>query len=783
MRNLIILFILIISLTIITKNGNSQTQNQSQSKTTEDTTATEESVFVPNKVPVLVIPRISNGQVTIDGELNEEIWKTAAVADNFTEISPGDNIKPEVRTVAYVAYDDDNIYFGFECYDDMKNIRASMTDRDRMYSDDWVGPFIDTYGNLKDAFEFYVNPYGVQGDLYWTPNYETSSEDFIFTAETKIYKDKWVAEMKIPFKTLKFPDKKVQEWRVHMLRNRPRNLRQRIYWASVSRDDPNFVGQSGIFKGIEDIEGGKNIEFLPYVIGIENASLSSPVNTNSTLDYADPDGSFGFDVRYDLFSNISLDATYNPDFSQVEADAPQIDVNQPFALFFSEKRPFFLEGISSFRTQLNNMVYTRSINNPIFATKVTGTKDKWSFGYLNAMDENTPFIIPLEERSYVLPSNKYSLANILRVKYDLGGENYIGALLTDREFSTDTTFNFDFTGYNRTLGLDFRFNFLKNFYFGGQITGFATREISDTAFFDNQTRFGSDDQYTAAFDGEAYNDYSTYFYINRESENYGFWTEFSSNGPAVRRDLGFLTRNNYNELYSYHYYNIYPKGDLIRRITPDITGGLRHNKEGIIKDEYFYPGVTIEFHNGTRLWGNYTFINNETYGGEWLPGATRWNFGIENYALKEFGMGTFYQRGKSIVRFGSPPYIGFGQYWEVWADLKPIDRLVSSFSYSYEDLGAEDGNSLLYAGWVLSNTTRYQFNRNLFARLQFQYDQFNDAFSVDPLISYKWNPFTVLYAGSTHNFEQIDDGTLNNKTTLKESSRTIFIKFQYLWQL
>lgn len=773
----ILFAIIALNLIIFPKSGITQTQGQ------QDSTSTSGTEFKPNKIPELNVPRIPNGKVTIDGVLDEDIWKNAAVADNFTEISPGDNVRPEVETIAYVAYDEEYIYFGFECYDDMDNIRTSMTDRDRMYSDDWVGPFIDTYGNLKEAFEFYVNPHGIQGDLYWTPNYETSSEDFIFDSETKIHKDKWVAEMRIPFKSLKFPDKKIQEWRVHILRNRPRNLRQRIYWASVSRDDPNFVGQSGKFKGIENIEGGKNLEILPYVIGIQQATLTNPVSLNSDLEYGNPDGNFGFDVRYDLFSNISLDATFNPDFSQVEADAPRIDVNQPFALFFSERRPFFLEGISAFRTQLNNMVYTRSINNPIFASKITGSKGKWSFGYLNAMDENTPFIVPLEERSFVLPSNKYSLANILRVKYDLGGENYIGALLTDREFSTDTSFTTDFTGYNRTASLDFRFNFLKNFYFGGQITGFSTREISDTSFFDSQTRFGSENQYTAGFNGEAYNDFSTYFFINRESENYGFWTEFSSQGPTVRRDLGFLTRNNYTQLYTYHYYNWYPEGDLIRRVTPDITASLQHNTDGIIKDEFIYPGMTIEFHNGTRVWGNYIFLNNETYGGEWITGATRWNAGIENYSLKEIGAGMFYQRGKSIVRFGSPPYLGSGQYFEVWADLKPIDRIVSSFSYSYEDLGALDGNSLLYAGWVLSNTTRYQFNRNLFVRLVFQYDQFSDAFNLDPLISYKWNPFTVLYVGSTHRFEQIDEGALTNRTTLKESDRTFFVKFQYLWQL
>ncbi|HLT24241.1 MAG TPA: hypothetical protein VK004_03880, partial [Ignavibacteria bacterium] len=366
----------------------------------------------------------------------------------------------------------------------------------------------------------------------------------------------------------------------------------------------------------------------------------------------------------------------------------------------------------------------------------------------------------------------------------MGGENYIGALLTDREFSRDSSFTTDFTGYNRTASIDFSFNFLKNFYIGGMFTGFATREISDTSFFDSQQRFGTENQYTAAFDGESYNDFSTYLYIKRSSDNYGFHTEFSSNGPAVRRDLGFLTRNNYTQLYTYHYYNIYPESKIIRKIIPDITAGLQHNYDGIIKDEYLYPGITIEFHNGTRLWGNYIgILNNETYGGQWLTDIKRWNAGIENYSLNEIGGGFFYEQGRSIVRFGSPPYIGQSQFLDAWVDIKPIDRIISSFNYTYEELGALDGNSLLYAGWVFRNTTRYQFNKNLFIRLVTQYDQFNDAFYFDPLISYKWNPFTVLYLGSTHSFEQVDDASINNKTVLKESNRTFFLKFQYLWQL
>lgn len=739
--------------------------------------------FSPNVNPVLNITRVPNGSITLDGVLDEPVWKQAAVAENFTEISPGDNVKPVVETIGYILYDDDNIYLAFECYDDMKNIRASMTDRDRMYGDDWVGAFIDTYGTQKEAFEFYTNPYGIQGDLYWTTNYETSSPDFIFYTETQLHDNKWVVEMQIPFKSLKFPNKQVQEWRVHLIRNRPRNLRQQILWSAVARDNPNFVGQAGYFKGIEGIKSGNNLDLLPYIAGVQSAQLTNPVNSTSSLEYENPDLRVGFDIKYGITSDLTLNGTFNPDFSQVEADAPQIDVNNPFALFFNERRPFFLDGESSFRTHMN-YIYTRSINNPILASKITGKLgQKFDIGYMVAYDQNTPFVIPLEDRSFVLPSNKRSLANILRAKYDLGGENYVGVLFTDREYSTDSTFTTNFTGHSRTLGVDFRMNFLNNFYFQGQVTGHSEREISDTIFFNNKTRFGSENQYTAAFDGEAFNGMSAYFSFQRRSDDYGFWTEYSYNNPNVRRGTGFLSRNNFHQFFAYQSYNIYLKNSFVRMIIPDMDIELRYNTDGLEKRRFLNTGATIEFHNGSRLWGNYRWINNENFRETQLDKMTGWNFGIENNALRQITGGLWYSNGKSAVRFESTPTVGEGQDFNVWFSLRPIDRITSHFNYSYSELSRLNGGEMLYAGWVFSNTSTYQFNKNLFVRLVTQYNSFNKSFLMDPLVSYKWNPFTVLYIGTSHNFNQVEDVNQFTGTTLKESSRQIFLKFQYLLQI
>ena len=422
-------------------------------------TASLSGIFKPNIKPELDIPKLNPGKIKIDGIINEEVWKDAATAGNFTEISPGDNVMPEVKTEAKVFYDDENIYFAFICYEkDMTSVRASISDRDRMYSDDWVGPFINTYGDLKQGFETYVNPKGIQGDLLWSTNNEDSNFDIIYESEAKMYSDKWTAEMKIPFKSLRFPDKDEQIWRIHILRNRPRGSRQEIYWASVSRDDPNFMGQSGYLKGIKNVKRGTDIQILPYVLGNQINGLEDEYDPDSKYNHNGIQGEIGLSAKYGISSTLTLDATVNPDFSQVEADAPQININSPFALFYPEKRPFFLEGKDNFSTPIN-VAYTRSINNPITAVKLSGKAKKLDIGFISAYDEDTPFIVPLTFRSFFLSSNKNSVSNILRLKYDVGGENYIGAIISDREESSDSSEAFNFTGYNRNYGIDGKLNF------------------------------------------------------------------------------------------------------------------------------------------------------------------------------------------------------------------------------------------------------------------------------------------------------------------------------------
>ncbi|MBE2256278.1 MAG: carbohydrate binding family 9 domain-containing protein [Ignavibacteria bacterium] len=746
----------------------------SDSSNFSDTSKKSESEFKPNVRPELNIPRVPNGSIIIDGNLTDEKWKDAVIADNFTEISPKDNVKPEVETKVYVAYDDDAIYFGYICYEDMSTLRASMTTRDRMYQDDWVGPFIDTYNDQKQGYEFYVNPYGIQGDLFWTANNEDSSPDYIWQAETKIYDDRWTAEIRIPFKTLKFKEKDEQIWRVHLLRNRYRGARQEIYWASVSRDNPNFLEQAGILKGIKKIKSGNHLEILPYVSGKKQYSVND--YSNPVLGSNSEKFDFGGSIKYGLSSAMTLDFTFNPDFSQIEADAQIIDANNPFALFLQEKRPFFLEGFNSFRSP-GNLVYTRAINNPLFAGKITGKTEKFDYGFMTAYDQNTTYIIPMSDRSFIIPSKQKSLSNIFRIKYDLGSENFIALTASDREFTRDTTKTFDFSGHNRVLGLDWRYRFEQNYLFIGQILGYNTKEINDTNLFNSDVRFGKNGEYTARFDGEEFSGVGGFAAISRSSRNWFFYKEFSYQPSTARKDNGFMSRNDYYELFFENGYSFYPEGKTIRKYTPSIIGGVMHDTEGKMKELWMEWVNTIEFTNGIYLYPNFLFVNNEFYRNENLREVRRFSIGTDINSLKIIRGGGRYSIGKYIVR-NTVPYVGTGQNFNFYFTFLPIDRIRNDFSYSYSDVSNENGVGKLFAGYVINNTFSYQFNREFSCRLLFQYNSFDNSFNVDPLISYKWNPFTVLYVGSTHYFEEFSGA--GNTNFHKESYRQIFMKFQYL---
>lgn len=737
----------------------------------------DSSVFKPNIKPSLTISRCENLAVTVDGVLNEDAWKLCSPASNFCVIEPDDNTKPPVHTEAYVMYDESYLYMAFICYDnEMSKLRSNLSDRDQMWNDDFVGAIIDTYCEDKLGYEVFVNPAGIQGDALWTPNNENDSYDMLFSAETKTYKDRWTVEIAVPFKSIRFPNTDKQQWKVHFIRNRPRESRQQMSWAQVSRDDPSFMGQAGYLKGINGVKSKQNLEILPYLLtGI----------TRELNDYNNPDLLYkkdtlkidlGLGVKYGFTSNLTGELVFNPDFSQVESDAAQVDVNSASALFFAEKRPFFLEGSNIFSTYVD-VVYTRMINKPYVASKLIGKVGDIEMGYIGAYDKNPQFIIPYNYGSdYVqFGDSVRSLVNVLRLKKSLKGESFLGFIMTDRELWKDGKH-----GANRVFGIDGNLKFFNNWYFLFQALGYNTKELNDTTLYYNPDRFGKDNENTLSFDGETYNAFGGYAELYRDTRNWDAGVTLSLAPPELRRDVGYVTSSDFRTITMWHNFNIYPEKSFILRFAPAINGGLRYDYNNRIKEQWIIPNFFVQFKNQISLDGGFLLVNNENFENVYHKNVNR---GWINCNINTFDAvrgGVFFEMGKYIVRSRSP-FVGHGFFTEAWLALKPLNRLSIENNYVYTELAKSAGGEKLYTGYILRNKTSFQFTKKLFLRLVTQYNSFSKQFDIDPLFSYKWNPFTIFYIGSTHDLAEYTTG--NSKSRYVETSRQFFAKFQYLFRL
>jgi len=735
----------------------------------------------PNSEREVTVPRINNSKIDIDGDLNEAAWMNAKKFENFSEVDPGDNIKPTVKTEAYIFYDDENIYIGYKCYEnDINSVRKTFTSRDLIFSDDWVGFFFDTYNEKKQAYELIVNPYGIQADLIWNaPGNEDETYDAIWYSNAKIHDNMWSVEMVIPFKSIRFPNRSEQIWNFHLIRNHPRTNREQICWDPISRDDPTLYSHSPKMHGIKDIKGGNNLEILPFVVSSQRGSLNDFNNSESGINNEKIKGQFGLNVKYGITSNLTSDLAINPDFSQVESDAAQVDVNNTFALFYPEKRPFFIEGNDIFKSPMN-IVYTRSINNPLFAFKLSGKIGRTDVGYTVAYDQKTPFIIPFQEHSDFIATDRKSTSNILRLKQAIGNnDSYVGLILTDREVNKDNNKAFDVDGYNRVFGFDGNFRFLENYSLSFQSLRLFTREINFPDYT-NPERFDNG-KYSAALDGEYFAGFSNYVSLNRSARRWNFQFSYNDASPDTRRDNGYNSNNDFRTVQTNQYYDFYPEGKIIKRVEPSVYGYMRYDYDGRIREQF--AQANLYFRLPLQISTNFGFflVNNEMFGGIFHEGVRRANFNL-SFSTFDWLRGNLYiASGKSIVRTENP-YIGYVNDYEVSGTIKPVDRITLENSYVYYELLKSFGGEKIYAGYIFRNKTNVQVTKNLSARLIFQYDTFSGNFNFSPLISYKINPFTIFYVGSTYDYNDVVS-TPNDVYKKVLTDRQYFMKLQYLWRL
>ncbi len=736
--------------------------------------ATQLPHFTPNRKPVVTIPRFPTSSISIDGTIDEAVWKQAATAGNFCEISPGDNTCPPVGTEVYMGYDDKHLYMAFIAYDNPSDIRVSLQDRDRIFRDDFIGIILDTYQSSSWAYEVFVNPIGIQGDLRWmNGGNEDESLDIIFESKGIVTDSGYQVEIAIPFSSLRFPDNDIQSWDFTILRIQPRQTRRQISWTENSRDNSCWPCQFGTMTGITNIRSGSAIQLLPSVVGSQSGSLSNPSNPESGFAHSPVKGDFGLSVRYPFSSTVSVEAAYNPDFSQVESDQALIDANSTFRLFYPERRPFFSEGADLYQTWINAF-YSRSINSPLAAMKLTGGVGNTSFGMISAYDRQTQVIVPLEERSLFGITGK-SLTNILRIRHAFSDGSNVGGLLTDRQY--------DGGGYSITGGADALYRFWDNVQVEGQLLVSTTREAFQPNVCESNLTFDHGN-FTATLDGEKFNGYALYTGVKQYGRHFMFELQGAKMSPGFRAETGFEPRANQQKITYWSAYKMYPNGKVVEDWQPGFSAGRIWNFDGTVKDGWIVPSINVRFKGQTFLSFDY-LMSEERFNNFYFVGIRRLSGNLGSQFSEYFQGDMYFQTGTSIARNVDRPVLGNVLSAGGSLTFKPLDRLILQENIDYARLDYPNGENI-YHGIVIRSRVNYQHSRELSARVVVQYDSFSNSVSFEPLISYKLNPFSIFYIGSTsrwQNFHEIQKPNSQEffDTTYRPASRGYFFKVQYLF--
>ena len=752
-----------------------------------------DDAFTPVYKPTMDVGAAS-GKINVDGRLGDEGWKNARRVTTFVEREPGDQTKPAVKTEAYITYDEDNLYIAFVCHDDPTQIRATMCQRDQFFDDDAVSVSLDTYNDASRAYMFYVNPYGIQKDGLWSSismfgiNYGI---DLIWNSSAQVTEKGYQVEIGIPFASIRFPDRDSQTWKVDLRRIRPRESNFTYASSALDRNEQCWPCQWSTITGVKSVKPGKGIEVLPTYVAHQSGQLPSP---NDEFDNGDVKGEPSLMGKYAISSDITLEGTMNPDFSQIEADAARIDVNSTFAQFFPERRPFFQEGSDIFMT-LFNSYYTRTIWDPQYATKFTVRKNRTTFGFVSALDENSPYLIPLEDGSIDLNAGQ-SVVNVIRGARSFGQDSRLGFMVTDRRFKKD--------GFGTTVALDGDLRLSQTYSVDGQFVYSFTGEPNDTAlslsnnspdeknFIRSQmhgTNF-SKDKYTTQFDGEKYQGYAFISRFMRNSRHLNFVLDHDVVGPAYRTEVGFDPVNNHRTVSFNSSYLIFPKGTIFERITPQFGSFNRWSWDGPKKFQnisvsisgrlrYAQSVILVNFDHGLERYANVEFRD--------MSGIDL-NFNTRPSDQFGFFMGLHY--GDRI----SYSHVAVGNQFgaDLSLALKPISRITIEPDFNYVSSKNPETDGEFFRQMIMRTRLQLQVNRELSLRVVLQYNDFripdyhvsSKRWDIDPLITYRLSSFSVFYIGSTNNFNHYDYVDVNsvNQSDWKLRRRQFFMKLQYLFQ-
>lgn len=471
-------------------------------------------------------PRVEEADVRVDGRLDEAAWRTAAVLTGFTQSTPAEGIPARERTEVLVFYTPRELFIGIRAHaSDPSRIRSTLAERDQITADDHVRILLDTFHDRRRAFALFVNPLGIQQDGTFSDGRGfTFSPDFLFDSRGRLTGEGYEVEMRIPLRSLKFPAGGPRTWGLNVIRVIPA-LGAEESWAPRSRDQPAELASSGVLSGIGGLRPGRLLEVNPTFTARREGTTDE-----SGFDRGPTEPDVGVNLKYGITSELTLDATINPDFSTVEADADQITVNERFALSLEEKRPFFLEGADLFSTP-EALVYTRSIVAPAAGARVTGKVGALNLAWLGAVDD-----APRHTPDRYAPEPARALFQIARLRRDVGQGSTLGLLATSRE-----------TGgaFNRVVAADARIRFGQVYMVGAQLGGSWTRAWGpDAAGTDSAGPAGA--RVAVALDDRAA--HIGQVYVDRTARRWGYIATLRDVPADFVTETGFVRRTGITSL-------------------------------------------------------------------------------------------------------------------------------------------------------------------------------------------------------------------------------------------
>ncbi len=668
----------------------------------------------------LAPPRLE-GTALIDGVLDDSVWQQAAVLNGFSHFQPIDGVPAEDDTEVRVWYSATAIYFGIRAREPHGEVHATLADRDHIFSDDYIQVFLGTFNDSRQAFVFGVNPLGVQmdgvlvergtlvgggftGGSAQAREAPDLSPDYVFESKGRLVEGGYEVEVRIPFKSLRYQASPEQTWQIHVLRE-VQHSGYEDSWVPASRSGSSFLAQAGTLSGLHQISRGLTLDLTPEITG----RYDGEPGQNGRWDYDRGGPDIGGTIRWGISNTLSLNGTANPDFSQVESDVSQIQFDPRDALFFPEKRPFFLDGLELFQTPFS-LVYTRRVVQPVGAVKLTGKGLGTDLGLISAVDD----------RVASATGDDHPFINVLRVQKNIAGQSRVGVVYSDR---------IDGDNSNRVGAVDGRVSLGRtNMTF--QLGQSWTHEFGTS-------RSGP-------------------IWMARVSHNgrlFGARYTITGIDPDFRTRSGFISRPGDVNLALTNLMNIKGKpGALVESFTPDITlnGTWTYTRfmdgKGV-RDPKFHVNLNAQLRGGWQVGASllleYFGYDPRIYGGYALQVPGPGGIGLDTVAFT--GGNQRIPNRDYVVSFSTPSWSGFSanafvlagqdENFLEWAsaeilfsdfglEWRPTDQLRIEGRYRQNDYKRRSDHTLVGRQRIPRLKVEYQIARPLFVRLVGEYNTY-----------------------------------------------------------